>query len=76
MLPPYHLQFALEGATVYSPGNMPCVIHDVIDNLIEYQCIGEVQPDSETLFYPDGKPLIRTMDRHTFCEWFTLDPTF
>lgn len=76
MLPPYHFQFALEGAIVYSPGNMPCVVHDVTDDLIEYQCIDEVHRDSETLFYPEGKPLIRTMDLYTFCEWFTLDPSF
>ena len=74
MLTPTHLEFARQGATVYSPEKIPCVIHDVMDNLIKYQYLNEVLPNSENNFYPNAKPLIRTMDRHTFCEWFSLAP--
>ena len=74
MLTDSHLEIALQGAIIYSPGNKPCVVHDVMDNLIDYQCVGEVWPESQDRFHTKGKPLIRTMDRHTFCEWFNLNP--
>ena len=70
MLTPTHLEFARQGATVYSPGKEPCVIHDVMDNVIEYQCLNEVLLNGENNFYPN----IRMMDRDTFCEWFSLAP--
>lgn len=61
--------------TVISPDGIECIIHDIpnsIDGDVSYQVIGQVWSDYHDDNFPNGTPLIRTMDAYTFCEWFKI----
>jgi hypothetical protein len=57
------------GMIVFSPGGLPCIVHDHPTFMFDEVCYQIVDEK-----WPDGTDILRSMDAYTFCEWFTLEP--